>query len=145
MIIYLLIRRDSGDKMSVRLFPELLRCALRLDSFIHKKNTKRQWRQPRRMGAELTAHPGALPEDVNKESLQSCNFSMAAPFNVLSGGKNSRGMRWEKRNYFQSKRSFSKELGKVEDNLVLLWRIKSDLTRYKNINTHLWLISEKGY
>ncbi|PWA21932.1 hypothetical protein CCH79_00015668 [Gambusia affinis] len=45
------------------------------------------------MGAELTAHPGALREDVNKESLQSCNFSMAAPFNVLSSGKNSRGMR----------------------------------------------------
>lgn len=30
-------RRNSGDKMSVRLFPELLRCSLRLDSFIHKK------------------------------------------------------------------------------------------------------------
>ena len=36
--MYLLSRSKSSDKMSVRLFPELL-CSLRLDSFIHKKHS----------------------------------------------------------------------------------------------------------
>lgn len=78
MIIYLLGRSDSGDKMSVRLFPELLRCSLRLDSFIHKKH-RRQWRQAKRMRAELTPPPRRTPGGCKQGIPASQNFSMTSP------------------------------------------------------------------
>lgn len=71
-------RRNSGDKMSVRLFPELLRCSQRLDSFI-QKNTSDNDVRAKEWGRSQARPRDVLREDVNKESLNPRTFPWPSP------------------------------------------------------------------